>query len=256
MLEVLIVDSYHRLFPLAKSHSSDLKPYASPGLSECERRKTPQAPKKALKPQNSPKEEDQRLGAAREPRLPGRPSLLETLQAEAKSELSEGAPHPARHPLFLQARSLKYLVIRITALSSKTPQGPRVRVQAPRVFGSGVSSVWEFQKTLIILFFSRQVMMLSCIPRLCSSHCILGRRHGLGQRKCYCASDPFWILEPLMSSDGPQQKPFASGCSLCSVGCAGFGVSGQAGRAHSEAHAGGNLRIRGDIIHWPSRVKC
>ena len=120
------------------------------------------------------------------------------------------------------------------------------------MFGSGVSSVWEFQKTLIILFFSRQVMMLSCIPRLCSSHCILGRRHGLGQRKCYCASDPFWILEPLMSSDGPQQKPFASGCSLCSVGCAGFGVSGQAGRAHSEAHAGGNLRIRGDIIHWPS----
>ena len=38
MLEVLLVVSCHRLFPLAKSHSSDLEPYASPGLSECERR--------------------------------------------------------------------------------------------------------------------------------------------------------------------------------------------------------------------------
>ena len=38
VLEVLLVDSYHRLFPLAKSHSSDLKPYASPGLSECQHR--------------------------------------------------------------------------------------------------------------------------------------------------------------------------------------------------------------------------
>ena len=38
VLEVLLVDSCHRLFPLEKSHSSDLEPYASPGLSECERR--------------------------------------------------------------------------------------------------------------------------------------------------------------------------------------------------------------------------
>ena len=38
VLEALFVDSYHRLFPLEKSHSSDLEPHASPGLSECERR--------------------------------------------------------------------------------------------------------------------------------------------------------------------------------------------------------------------------
>ena len=54
VLEALLVDSYHRLFPLEKSHSSDLDPHASPGLSECERRK--------LKPQTrNPKPE--RLGA-------------------------------------------------------------------------------------------------------------------------------------------------------------------------------------------------
>ena len=38
VLEALFVDSYRRLFPLEKSHSSDLEPHASPGLSECERR--------------------------------------------------------------------------------------------------------------------------------------------------------------------------------------------------------------------------
>ena len=38
VLEALSVDSYRRLFPLEKSHSSDLEPHASPGLSECERR--------------------------------------------------------------------------------------------------------------------------------------------------------------------------------------------------------------------------
>ena len=38
VLEVSFVDSYLRLFPLEKSHSSDLEPHASPGLSECERR--------------------------------------------------------------------------------------------------------------------------------------------------------------------------------------------------------------------------
>ena len=43
VLEVLLVDSYHCLFPLEKSHSSDLEPHASPGLSECERR-NPETP--------------------------------------------------------------------------------------------------------------------------------------------------------------------------------------------------------------------
>ena len=38
VLEALSVDSYRRLFPLEKSHSSDLEAHASPGLSECERR--------------------------------------------------------------------------------------------------------------------------------------------------------------------------------------------------------------------------
>ena len=38
VLEVLLVDSYHCLFPLEESHSSDLEPHASPGLSESERR--------------------------------------------------------------------------------------------------------------------------------------------------------------------------------------------------------------------------
>ena len=38
VLEALFVDPCHRLFPLKESHSSDLEPHASPGLSECERR--------------------------------------------------------------------------------------------------------------------------------------------------------------------------------------------------------------------------
>ena len=37
VLDILLVAFHRRSFPLAKSHSSDLEPHASRGLSECER---------------------------------------------------------------------------------------------------------------------------------------------------------------------------------------------------------------------------